>query len=94
VLAAGVFNSGVLVGGSTFDYRAAPADVLVRRRALEELCAQFGAPLTAAAIQFPLRHPAVAAVLVGARSPHEIEEDARLLDVPIPEELWAALDYS
>ena len=92
VFAAGVFNSGVLAGGSTFDYHAAPAAVLERRRALEQTCAHYGVPLTAAAIQFPLRHPAVAAVVVGARSADEIEEDARLLDLAIPGELWAALD--
>jgi len=92
VVAAGVFNSGVLAGGSTFDYRAAPAAVLERRRALEQTCAPYGVPLTAAAIQFPLRHPAVAAVVVGARSADEIEEDARLLDIAIPDELWTVLD--
>jgi D-threo-aldose 1-dehydrogenase len=91
VIAAGVFNSGVLAGGSTFDYRAAPAAVLERRRVLEEMCARFGVPLAAAAIQFPLRHPAVTAVLVGARSATEMEEDAGLLEIAIPDELWAEL---
>ena len=84
VLAAGVFNSGVLAGGSTFDYEAAPDEILERRRALETMCARYDVPLAAAAIQFPLRHPAVASVVVGARSPDEIEEDVRLLDVPSP----------
>jgi len=92
VLAAGAFNSGVLAGGSTFDYAAAPADVLARRDALSEACARRGVPLAAAAIQFPLRHPAVVSVVVGARSAAEIEDDARLLDVAIPDELWPELE--
>ena len=92
VLAAGAFNSGVLAGGSTFDYRAAPAEVLERRQTLAEVCARHAVPLAAAALQFPLRHPAVVSVVVGARSAAEIEEDVRLLDVPVPEELWAELE--
>jgi D-threo-aldose 1-dehydrogenase len=92
VLAAGAFNSGVLAGGSTFDYVAAPADVLERRSELAEVCARWDVPLAAAALQFPLRHPAVASVVVGARSAEEIEEDARLLDVAIPDAVWPELE--
>ena len=76
VIAAGVFNSGVLAGGATFDYESAPADILKRRDALEAACARYAVPLAAAAIQFPLRHPAVESILVGARSPAEIRADA------------------
>jgi len=91
VHAAGVFNSGVLAGGTTFDYATAPADVLARRDALAAVCARHGIPLAAAALQFAPRHPAVRSVVVGARTPAEIEEDARLLDVTIPSELWLEL---
>ena len=92
VVAAGVFNSGILAGGSTFDYGAAPPAILERRRTLEATCAQFDVPLAAAAIQFPLRHPAVTSVVVGARTPGEIQEDMRLLQHPIPGELWRELE--
>jgi D-threo-aldose 1-dehydrogenase len=92
VHAAGVFNSGVLAGGTTFDYAAAPLDVLARRDALAVLCARHGVPLAAAAIQFPLQHPAVRSVVVGARSPAEVEEDARLLELTVPDALWTELD--
>jgi D-threo-aldose 1-dehydrogenase len=92
VLAAGVFNSGVLAGGSTFEYEDAANEILARRRALETMCAPYDVPLAAAALQFPLRHPAVASVVVGARSAAEIEEDVRLLDVPVPDALWSELD--
>ena len=91
LLAAGVFNSGVLAGGTTFDYQAAGPAVLEVRRRLEEACARHAVPLAAAAIQFPLRHPAVSSILVGARRPEEIAEDIRLLDHPVPEELWSEL---
>ena len=92
VLAAGVFNSGVLAGGSTFHYESAPEEILSRRSALEATCARYDVPLPAAALQFPLRHPAVVSVVVGARSPEEIDEDARLLEFPVPDELWSEID--
>jgi D-threo-aldose 1-dehydrogenase len=91
VVAAGIFNSGILAGGDTFDYAAAPAEVVARVRSLEETCARFAAPLAAAAVQFPLRHPAVAAVLVGCRSAEEVEADVRLASLALPDELWAEL---
>ena len=94
VLAAGVFNSGLLAGGSTFDYEVAPDEILVRRRALATMCAAYDVPVAAAALQFPLRHPAVESVIVGARSAAEIEEDVRLLDVPVPDALWSEIDAS
>jgi D-threo-aldose 1-dehydrogenase len=92
VVAAGVFNSGVLAGGSTFDYEAAPDGILARRDELERRCTNHGVPLAAAAIQFPLRHPAVSSVLVGARSAQEVAEDVQLLEFAIPEQLWLELD--
>jgi D-threo-aldose 1-dehydrogenase len=93
VVAAGVFNSGILAGGSTFDYVTAPPALLERRRALEATCARYGVPLAAAAIQFPLRHPAVTSILAGARTPAEIQEDMHLLKHPIPAELWRELEH-
>jgi D-threo-aldose 1-dehydrogenase len=91
VHAAGVFNSGVLAGGTTFDYATASPDVIARRDALVAVCARHGVPLAAAAIQFPLRSPAVASVVVGARSADEIADDVRLLDLPVPDALWDEL---
>jgi D-threo-aldose 1-dehydrogenase len=94
VLAAGVFNSGVLAApgpGATFHYGPVPAEVAARVEHLAATCASFGVPLAAAALQYPLRFPAVEAVLVGARSAAEVHEDADLLEHPIPDELWEAL---
>jgi len=95
VVMGGVYNSGVLAEprpGATYDYAPASPDVLARAQALEGLCREHGVPLKAAALQFPLRHPAVASVLTGARSVAELEENAALLDVAIPDALWAALE--
>jgi D-threo-aldose 1-dehydrogenase len=88
VIAAGVFNSGLLAGGTTFDYVEAPAPLVARARQLAEVCARHGVPLRAAALQFPLGHPAVRSVLVGARTAAEMAENRALMDVPIPPALW------
>lgn len=95
VLAAGVFNSGVLAApteDARFDYAPVPPDVLARARAMAAVCERHGVPLAAAALQLPLRFDAVHAVLVGARSAAEIDQDDDLLEIPIPAELWDALD--
>ncbi|KAA0098968.1 aldo/keto reductase [Mycolicibacterium sp. P1-18] len=94
VVAGGVFNSGLLADagpGARYDYDPAPADVVARAHRLSEVCRRHDVPLKAAALQFPLAHPAVAAVLTGARSRAEIVENVRLFDRPIPEGLWREL---
>jgi|SRR5579862_129430 len=91
VIAGGVFNSGVLAGGDTFDYETAPPDVVARVERLRETCARHGVPLPAAAVQFPLRHPVVEAVLVGCRTPEELAEDVRLANRDLPDALWDEL---
>ena len=91
VIAGGVFNSGVLAGGDTYDYESASDDVLERVERLRATCAGLDVPLPAAALQFPLRHPAVATVLVGCRTPEEVAEDVRLLEEELPPALWQEL---
>jgi D-threo-aldose 1-dehydrogenase len=91
VIAGGVFNSGVIAGGETFDYEAAPAEVLARVQRLREICERHGVPLPAAALQFPLRHPAVVTVLVGCRTPAEVSEDVELSTLELPNALWSEL---
>ena len=94
VIAGGVFNSGVLAApdaGATYDYHAAPAELIERARRLQEACARFGVPLRAAAARFPLTHPAVASVLIGVRNAAEITDALRLRAVDIPAALWDAL---
>jgi D-threo-aldose 1-dehydrogenase len=94
VLAGGVFNSGLLAApgpGSTYDYQAAPPELVSRARQAEETCARFGVPLRAAAARFPLTHPAIVSVLIGARSAAEITDAIRLRATSIPGALWDAL---
>jgi len=94
VIAGGVFNSGLLAApaeGATYDYQAAPAGLIERARRLQEACARFGVPLRAAAARFPLTHPAVASVLIGARNAAEITDALRLRAVDIPAALWDAV---
>ena len=95
VLAGGVFNSGILAGaddGATYDYAPAPPAVAARARPMRDACARYGVPLAAAALQFTLRHPAVTAAVVGARTAGEIASDVSYLSTPIPDALWAELE--
>jgi D-threo-aldose 1-dehydrogenase len=94
VLAGGVFNSGVLadpVPGARYDYRAALPAILDRAQRIRAVCARRGIPIGAAALHFTLRHPAVTAAVVGARSPGEISADAGYLAAQVPDELFEEL---
>jgi D-threo-aldose 1-dehydrogenase len=91
VICGGVFNSGILAGGTTFDYAPAPPELLERAAELDAVCASHDVPLAAAALQFPLRHPAVASVLLGPRSPAQLTQSLDLLELPIPPGLWDEL---
>jgi D-threo-aldose 1-dehydrogenase len=90
VIVGGVFNSGVLANPERghYDYAPAPGEVVGRVHRLAECCQRYDVPLTAAALQFPLRHPAVASVVVGARSVDEVRRNAADFRRPIPRELW------
>ena len=91
----GPYNSGILaqgsVDGAKFDYRKAPPQIVERVRRIEEVCGRHGTPLKAAALQFPLAHPAVAAVIPGARSPEEVNENVGMFEFEIPAEFWTEL---
>lgn len=95
IVIGGPYNSGILAGGalsgSKFDYKTAPTEIVGRVREVEEVAARHGVPLKAAALQFPLGHPAVASVIPGARSASEVEENFRLMSVTIPGDFWKEL---
>ena len=94
VIVGGVFSGGPLANPSTGEaYSAFPPPAGWRERAMviAEVCRQHDVPLVAAAIQFPLAHPSVASVIVGARSVAEIEEDIRMFRHPIPRGFWTDL---
>ena len=94
VLIGGVMNSGILADprpGSRFDYAPAPPEIVTRARRLSDLCARYDVPLRAAAIQFPLAHPAVVSLVAGVRTPAHLDDYPAMLAHPIPSELWAEL---
>ncbi len=91
----GPYNSGILATGAapgaTYDYSPAGPEMLNRVRRIETICARHGLPLQAAALQFPLRNPVVAAIIPGARSVDEIASNLGFLNHPIPGDFWAEL---
>jgi D-threo-aldose 1-dehydrogenase len=96
LIAAGVFNSGILGGGSagttkTFDYQAAPVEIIQKVEKVEEVCREFDVALPAAAIQFVAAHPAVTTVLQGAKSVAELRQNVKAMASPISPKFWARL---
>lgn len=95
VMLGGVFNSGILatgaVPGAKYNYRDAPADVLARVAAIESVCRAHGVSLAHAAMRFPLGHPAVASVVLGAATPDEVRRNVAAFAAPVPSGLWDAL---
>lgn len=91
----GVFNSGILatgpVAGAKYNYRPAPPDILARVGAIEAVCTRHGVPLRRAALQFPLGHPAVASLVMGAVRPEEVADQAAEIAAPVPAALWTEL---
>lgn len=95
VILGGPLNSGVLATGARqgakYDYNDAPAWVMNRVARIEAVCLRHGVPLAAAALQFPLAHPAIAAIIPGAVSQQEIQGNLTLMRHPIPTALWDEL---
>ncbi len=94
VLAGGPFNSGILSGGDTYNYAPAPQDVRDRVAHLRTICTNHGVPLRAAALQFPLRHPAVDYVIAGMASAAEVADNVALLATQIPASLWDEIEHA
>lgn len=92
IIAGGVFNSGLLVDPyaerPNYDYATAGPLVVQRARQLADACRDFGVPLRAAALQFAGAHPVVASVVVGARTPREVDDNLSLAAMSIPDGLW------
>ncbi len=95
ILIGGVFNSGILatgaVAGAKYEYAEAGPEVLERVRRIEAVCRRHDVTLAAAALQFPLGHPAVAAVIPGAISPEQVRANVALMRQEIPAALWSDL---
>lgn len=96
VVAAGVFNSGLLAKErpdreSNYNYAPASPEVLARVNLLADVCEDHGVTLPQAAAQFPLLHPAVTNICLGARSRDQVERNGRLFRTEVPKELWRDL---
>ncbi|MDH3659873.1 MAG: aldo/keto reductase [Alphaproteobacteria bacterium] len=88
VVIGGPFNSGILVGGKTWNYAEAPSDIVERVTGIKRVCVAHGIPLPAAALQFPLAHPVVSSVIPGTRNQHEQRELLSWWKTEIPSGLW------
>ncbi|MDQ1584270.1 MAG: D-threo-aldose 1-dehydrogenase [Microbacteriaceae bacterium] len=96
VAVAAVFNSGILATerpqpGAKYDYEAAPPRLLANVNRIADIANTYQVTVPQLAVQFPLRHPAVATVVLGAESGAQIARNAALAEVPVPDELWAEL---
>lgn len=94
VMAAGVFQGGLLADprpGAPHGYREVPPALAERLGLLHAVCERHGVPPRAVALRFPLAHPAVATVVVGARTPEEVADNVALFSHPVPPPLWTDL---
>ncbi|MBX4973031.1 aldo/keto reductase [Rhizobium lentis] len=92
----GVFNSGILatgpVPGSHFDYMPATDDVLAKVGAMEAIAKRHGVPLAAAAMQFPLRDPIIASVLIGTAKPSSLTRNMEIVASPLADSIFAEFE--
>lgn len=99
IVAAGVYNSGLLSSAqirpdARFDYAPAPAALRAKAERLAAICHDHGVDLPSAAVQYPLRHPAVVSAVIGMRTVAHVDSSIERRTSPIPDELWAELDES
>ncbi|MFD7591987.1 aldo/keto reductase [Kitasatospora sp. NPDC059812] len=87
----GPYSSGILAGGTHFEYQEAPAHIIERVTRLKDLAAEHGVSIKAAALQFSLAHPVTAAVVAGATKPSRIAEDQAALNETVPAAFWQEL---
>ncbi|MGH8882669.1 MAG: aldo/keto reductase, partial [Stackebrandtia sp.] len=94
VVAAGVYHGGLLADPdhvSPLNYLSYSAADIAKLAAIAAVCARYGVPLRAAAVQFPAAHPAVASVIVGVRSAAEVDDAVTMYECDIPGQLWTEL---
>jgi D-threo-aldose 1-dehydrogenase len=91
IIVGGPYSSGVLAGGSHFEYQKASPEILAKVERIRSTAQRYNVPIKAAALQFSLAHPAVAAVIPGASRPERIVEDHAALNAVIPDDFWHEL---
>ena len=93
----GVLNSGVLANpapGATYNYLPASDEIISRAKKICDFLKERNIPLIAAAVQFPMRHPAVTSIVTGPRNVSELQTYVEGFDFPIPESVWVDLENS
>ncbi|MFJ2989634.1 aldo/keto reductase [Collimonas sp. NPDC087041] len=93
IVVGGPYSSGILAGGSHFEYQKAPAEIIARVERLKAIANRHQVSIKAAALQFSLANPAVAAVIPGASRPERIAEDAQALNAVIPAAFWQEIRH-
>lgn len=88
--ASGILATGA-VKGAKYNYAPASEEVLAKVRAIDSVCNRHGVPLQAAALQFTLGHPSVAAIIPGAVSADEVSDNLGYFEMAIPPDCWAEL---
>ena len=91
IVVGGPYNSGILAGGDTWNYARAPGSVVARVRELRRVARDHGVPLPAAALRFPLAHPAVVSVIPGMRTPAELADTLAWTRNDVPAAFWSDL---
>lgn len=92
LLAAGVFQSGILAGGDTYDYFPAPVEIRTKVDELTKVCESHGSTLQEAAINHPGRVTGVTTTVVGVRSPAEVDQAVDAINTDLPSRLWVEID--
>jgi D-threo-aldose 1-dehydrogenase len=99
VVIGGPYNSGILATGTAgpgphfYDYHEAPRRIIEKVKAIEEVCGEYGVPLAAAALQFPLAHPSVVSVVPGLSDARLVQQTLELYRTQIPDDFWSALHH-
>jgi len=91
IVIGGPYSSGILAGGTHFEYQKATSEIVARVDRIKTLATRYEIPLKAAGLQFSLAHPASAAVIPGASRPERIAEDHAALAAVIPADFWHEL---
>ena len=91
IILGGPFNSGILVGGDTWNYAKAPVEVVDKVKAIAHICQSHDVPLPAAALQFPLGSSLVSSVIPGPRSRNDMQQIIEWFSQDIPASLWSDL---
>lgn len=91
VIIGGPYSSGILAGGSNFEYQEAPQHIIDKVSKIKSICDEYSVSIKSVALQFVLANSAVTSVIPGASRPSRIKEDISALNESIPNEVWIAL---